>query len=96
MQNPALFVRVSTPEGHYTVPAAVAERSDSSWKVLKQDALDKGGRPLAPKPRVDVESTPPSAKKRAAKRRATTELRDESAAATPTPDPEADASGETD
>lgn len=52
MQNPALFVRVSLPHGHFTVPAATAERC--GWRVLDDhDALDANGRPLPPKLRVD-------------------------------------------
>lgn len=58
MQNPAVFVRVSLPEGHYTVPAAIAERG--SWRVLKQGALDKKGRPLPPKPREDKLAATPT------------------------------------
>lgn len=58
--NPALFVRVSTPAGHFTVPAAVAERAGSSWRPLKQDALDKFGRPLPPKLRVDIAAATPA------------------------------------
>ena len=47
MRNPDLFVRVSTPRGHFSVPAAVAARS--SWRVLKRPATDASGRPLPPK-----------------------------------------------
>lgn len=85
-KTPPLFVRVSTPAGHFTVPAATAERAGSDWSVLKSDALDKQGRPIAPKRRVDIESTPKAAKKAAAKR--TQKPRGGTAAATPTPDPE--------
>lgn len=92
MENPALFVRVSTDRGHVTLTAVAAERAGSRVRVLKQDALGKDGRPLAAKPRVDVEDTPPKARKRAARKRAT-KLRDDIAAATPTHDPEADAAG---
>lgn len=84
-QTPPTFVRVSTPNGHFTVPAAVAERAGSDWTVLKQDAVDKFGRPLAPKPRTEIASTPRPRK------RATTKPRGTKAAATPTK-PEAPAS----
>jgi hypothetical protein len=93
MENPALFVRVSTERGHVTVNAVAAERAGSRVRVLKAAALGKDGRPLPAKPRVDVEDTPPKARKRAARKRAT-KLRDDTAAATPTPtDPEASAEG---
>lgn len=65
MQNPAEFVRVSTPAGHFSVPAAVAEAAGSDWKRLKHAATDDQGNPLPPK------------------------LRDDPAAATPTPEPSA-------
>jgi hypothetical protein len=81
-QNPALRVRVSTENGHHTVTAVAAERAGSRWRVLKQDAVDRDGRPLPPKPRVDVEDAPKPRKKRAPK------PRDDNAAATPTPEPE--------
>jgi hypothetical protein len=80
------FVRVSTPAGHFSVPTAVAERAGSSWRVLKQDAVDRFGHVLPPKPREDVDEPSPARKtaaKKAAARR-TPELRDESVAATPT------------
>ena len=52
------FVRVSLPHGHFTVPAATAERG--GWRVLKQSAYDKHGRLRPPKLRVDnVAATPP-------------------------------------
>lgn len=72
-ETPPLFVRVSTEAGHFSVPAAVAERADSStgWRVLKQDALDKNGRPLPPKLRTSRRSPKP---------------RDDHAAATPEPE----------
>jgi hypothetical protein len=76
------FVRVSTPRGHFTVPAATAERAGSAWRVLKQDAVDKFGRPLPPKPRESVETALATPKRR--KKKAATKLRDETAAATPT------------
>lgn len=53
-ENPALFVRVSTEDGHHTMPAASAEGAGSGFRVLKQDALDKSGRPLPFKPREDT------------------------------------------
>ena len=80
-ENPALFVRVSTPAGHFTVAAATAERAGSDWRPLAQDALDKFGHPLAPKPREDIASpTQPKPRKRAASK-----PRGTNAAATPTP-----------
>ena len=56
--NPATFVRVSLPSGHYTVPAVTAERG--GWRVLKRDALDKKGRPLPPKLRDDKLAATPT------------------------------------
>ena len=58
MQDPALFVRVSRPHGHFTVPAAVAERG--GWQVLDgHDALDANGRPLPPKLREAIPAVTP-------------------------------------
>jgi hypothetical protein len=80
------WVRVSTPSGHHSVPRAVFDRS-TGWRELKQDALDGRGRPLAFKPREDVDDASPArktaAKKTAAKK--TPALRSDTAAATPTP-----------
>lgn len=59
-ENPDLFVRVSTPAGHFTVPAAVAEAADSSWRVLKSDALDQFGKPVPPKLREDIPAATPT------------------------------------
>jgi hypothetical protein len=59
-ETPPVFVRVSTPDGHFTVPAAVAERAGSEWRVLKQDALDYLGNPLPPKLREDKLAATPS------------------------------------
>lgn len=59
-ENPALFVRVSTPAGHFTVSAASAERAGSAWRVLKQDALTKTGHPRPPKLRVDLVAATPT------------------------------------
>lgn len=81
MENPDLRVRVSTPEGHFTVTRVVAERGGHT--VLKQDALDQFGHPLPAKLRVDMEDTPKAAKRKAA-RKATTKPRVDTAAATPT------------
>ena len=61
-ENPALWVRVSLPAGHFTVPAAVAE-ADPSWRVLKQDALDSSGHPLPPKLREDIPAATPATNK---------------------------------
>jgi hypothetical protein len=84
------FVRVSLPHGHFTVPAATAERG--GWTVLKQDAVDKSGRPLPPKPRETVEAALATPKRR---KKAAPKLRDETAAATPHPEaPASDASTE--
>ena len=59
-ENPALFVRVSTPEGHFTVSAASAERAGASWRVLKQDPFTKAGTPRPPKLRVDLVAATPT------------------------------------
>ena len=53
------FVRISNDLGHFSVPAAIAER-DKSWRVLKQDAVDRHGRPLPPKLRVDLDAATPT------------------------------------
>ena len=53
------FVRISNENGHFSVPAAIAER-DKSWRVLKQDAVDRHGRPLPPKLRVDLDAATPT------------------------------------
>jgi hypothetical protein len=88
----AKFVRVSLPHGHFTVPAATAERG--GWTVLEQGALDKFGRPLPPKPRETVEAALATPKRRH-KKKSAPKLRDETAAATPTPEaPASDASTE--
>ena len=58
--DPAIWVRVSTPAGHFTVPAAVA---DPSWRVLKQPALDSTGRPLPPKLREAIPAATPATPK---------------------------------
>ena len=73
------FVRVSLPHGHFSVPAATAERG--SWTVLKQDAVDKFGRPLPPKPRESIETAAATPKRR---KKTAPKLRSETAAATPT------------
>ena len=73
------FVRVSLPHGHFSVPAATAERG--GWQILKQDAVDKFGRPLPPKPRESVEEAKATPKRR---KKAAPKLRSETAAATPT------------
>jgi hypothetical protein len=57
-ENPALFVRVSLPHGHFTVPAATAEAG--GWRVLKRDAVDSDGRPLPPKLRDDPDAATPT------------------------------------
>jgi hypothetical protein len=85
-ENPARFVRVSTPEGHFTVPAAVAERT--GMKVLKQDALSKTGQPLPDKPRESVEEAAKAPKRR---RRRNLKPRVDNVAATPTTESAADA-----
>ena len=54
-----MFVRISNEHGHFSVPEAVAAR-DSSWRVLKQDAVDKHGRPLPPKLRADMAAATPT------------------------------------
>ncbi len=80
------FVRISNDHGHFSVPAATAERAGSRWRVLQQDAVDKNGRVLPPKPREDVDEPSPArqkAAKKAAARRAP-KLRDDNDAATPT------------
>jgi hypothetical protein len=59
-RNPALFVRVSTPAGHFSVPTAVASKAGSAWRVLKQDAVDKDGRPLPHKLRSDIAAATPA------------------------------------
>lgn len=56
-ENPALLVRVSTPAGRFTVPAATAARR--GWKVLDQPAVDDAGRPLRPKPRRVIDPLEP-------------------------------------
>lgn len=53
------FVRISNDLGHFSVPEAVAAR-DKSWRVLKQDAVDRHGRPLPPKLRVDLDAATPT------------------------------------
>lgn len=82
------WARVSTPAGHFTVPRAVFERAGSTWRELTSDALDKYGKPVAPKLRSDVEDVP-ATRKRASKPRGNP------ATATPTPtEPKAPASDE--
>jgi hypothetical protein len=96
-QNPALFVRVSNDHGHHTVTATAAERAGSRWRVLKQDAVDRFGRPLASKPREDV-AAPSSARARSAKKaaaRRTTSSVSDTDAATPTPTEPETVSGDT-
>ena len=84
--KPPLFVRVSLPHGHFTVPRVTAERA--GWTVLKQDAVDTQGRPLPSIPREVLgsagqrETTKKSRAKRAAKR-----LRGDAVAASPTIEP---------
>lgn len=61
-EDPALFVRVSLPDGHHTVPAAVAELG--GWTVLGTDALDRTGhlrrhKPRTTKPRDDLAAATP-------------------------------------
>ena len=53
------FVRISNENGHFSVPEAIAAR-DKSWRVLKQDAVDRHGRPLPPKLRVDLDAATPT------------------------------------
>ena len=53
------FVRISNDLGHFSVPEAVAAR-DKSWRVLKQDAVDRHGRPLPFKLRVDLDAATPT------------------------------------
>lgn len=53
------FVRISNDLGHFSVPEAVAAR-DKSWRVLDQDAVDRHGRPLPPKLRVDLDAATPT------------------------------------
>lgn len=74
--TPSRFVRVSLPHGHFTVNRVTAERG--GWRILQQDAVDRDGRPLPPKPRVEVKDAPKPRKKRAPR------LRDDNDAATPT------------
>ena len=62
-ENPDLWVRVSTPAGHFTVPRDVADAADSSWRVLKQDALDQFGHLVAPKLREDIPAATPATNK---------------------------------
>jgi len=85
-ENPALFVRASTPNGHRTVSAVAAARA--GWQVLDAPAVDGSGRPRPPKPRVAVEGAPKPRKRR------TPKLRAPKVAATPTTEPEA-VSGDT-
>jgi len=60
MPRPDLFVRVSIPKrGHFTVPAVIAARK-RGWRVLKRPALDKAGRPLPPKLRVNLVAATPT------------------------------------
>ena len=58
-ENPALFVRVSTPTGHHNMPAAVATR-DPSVRVLKQSPFGKDGRLLPPKLRIPKAAATPT------------------------------------
>lgn len=58
MDNPNTFARVSTREGHFTVPAAVAERA--GMRVLKKKAVDKAGHPLPPKLRENKLAATPT------------------------------------
>ena len=53
------FVRISNENGHFSVPEAIAAR-DKSWRVLRQDAVDRHGRPLPPKLRVDLDAATPT------------------------------------
>lgn len=58
MENPQRFVRVSLPHGHFTVPAAMADRG--GLRVLDgREAVDRHGRPLPPKPREDLLAATP-------------------------------------
>ena len=55
------FVRISNDLGHFSVPEAVAARADESWKVLDDhEAVDRHGRPLPPKLRVDLDAATPT------------------------------------
>lgn len=62
MNNPAEFVRVSTPAGHFSVPAAVAAAGVESgaWKAMKQEAVDKNGNLLPPKLRDAIAAATPT------------------------------------
>ena len=60
MQNPDLFVRVSTDAGHLTMPRASFERAGSAFRELKQPALDGQGRPLPLKPRLTTSAETPT------------------------------------
>lgn len=58
--TPPRFVRISNENGHFTVPAAVAERAGSDWRELKSDAVDGKGDPLPSKPREDTLAATPT------------------------------------
>lgn len=73
--NPDLFVRVSTPRGHFNMPRAMAERGGAT--ALKSDARDASGHLTPPKPREAID----------APRRKRKKPRGDTAAATPTTDP---------
>ena len=60
MNYPYGLVRVSTPDGHFNMVAAVAEREGSGVRVLKQSAYDKNGHPRPPKLRVDLDAATPT------------------------------------
>ena len=56
MSEHPVFVRVSLPNGHHTTTRVAAERA--GWTVLKEEPVDKDGRPKPFKPRVPVEDAP--------------------------------------
>lgn len=51
MENPALFVRISTPDGHFAMPAAIAARDKSLKVIADRPASDGLGGVEQPKPR---------------------------------------------
>jgi hypothetical protein len=71
MENPALRVRVSLPDGHHTVAAVTAQRGD--WKVLDTEPNTKSGRPRPRKPRKRAAPKPRGNTVAATPTRATTE-----------------------
>lgn len=77
------FVRVSTPAGHFSVPAAIAARAGDDWAVLDEDAVDEAGRPLPSKLRDSIGSNVSKAKATARKSRTRKPRRSKPAATTP-------------